>query len=73
MMMMKLEGELHAASLRLDGLAAKSDGITCRPALVAGSCTARHYQALSDCTAHLLRRSIYEDLVAAVGQEPFTI
>lgn len=38
MMMMKLEGELYAARLRLDGLAAKSDRITCRPALVAGTC-----------------------------------
>lgn len=38
MMMMKLEGELYAARLRLDGLAAKSNRITCRPALVAGTC-----------------------------------
>lgn len=31
MMMMKLGGELYAARLRLDGLAAKSQRITCRP------------------------------------------
>lgn len=39
MMMMKLGGELHAARPRLGRLAAKSNRITCRPALVAGTCT----------------------------------
>lgn len=37
MMMMKLGGELYAARLRLDGLAAKIHWITCSLTLVVGT------------------------------------
>lgn len=39
LMMMKLGGELYAARLRLDGLAAKTHRITCNPALATGTCS----------------------------------
>lgn len=70
MMMMKLEGELYAARLRLDGLAAKSNRITCRPALVAGTCALGCQSTYWVCLRHFAR--VLEvpatHPVAAVGQ-----